>query len=49
MTSFSIRLDRGTCEVDVTELPGEHVVEGGPTVRVDAEIARINGDLPVLC
>ena len=49
MTSFSIQVPLGTCEVDVTELPGEHADEEAPAVRVDAEIAGINGDLPVLC
>lgn len=49
MTSFSIQFRRGTCEVDVTDLPGEHADEEAPAVRVDAEIAGINGDLPVLC
>jgi len=48
MTSVSIPFDRGTCEVDVTKLPGEHADEEAPAVRVAAEIAGINGDLPVL-
>jgi hypothetical protein len=39
----------GTCEADVTERRGEQADEEGPAVRVDAKIARINGDLPVPC
>jgi hypothetical protein len=49
MTSFSIQFHRGTCEVDVTEFPAERTEEEAHAVRVDAEIAGINGDLPVLC
>jgi len=49
MISFSIQFHRGTCEVDVTEPPGEHADEEGPPFASTREIARINGDLPVLC
>ena len=49
MTGFSIQFHRGTCEVDVTELTGEYADEDAPGGRVDAEIAGINGDLPVPC
>lgn len=49
MTSFSVRFDRGTGEVDVTELLGEPAREEAFAVRIDAEIVRINGDLSVPC
>ena len=49
MTSFLIRFDRGSGEFDVTELLGEHAHEETLAVRVDAGIARTNGDPPVPC
>ncbi len=49
MPSFSIRFDRGTGEFAAIKLLGEHAREGALAVRVDAEIARTNGDLPVPC
>jgi hypothetical protein len=32
-----------------TELPDKHADEEVPDVRVDTEIAQVNGVLPVLC
>jgi len=47
MTSFSIPFDRDTGESDVTALLGEHARE--EAVRVDAEVARTDADLPIPC
>ena len=49
MVSFLLRYHRRTGDLDVTEFLGEHAREEVLAARVDAKIARTNGDLLVPC
>ena len=40
MTSFLLRYNRRTGELDITEFTGDHAREDALSARVDAEVAR---------